>query len=191
MTTPLPSPQSLLSALNTLERAVSDFERGREKAPPITAESSDHLVKVTVNGIGRVIGVFIDQSQLALLPTVLAPKVLAVANSAIDAAYAATKALIAGFARTGGMKPIVNCAFGLAVPAPAMTTLITRAARRPRMVARVFIRCSPGSTNEGPAPSSSVRAGRFERSSCFSSTGFLAATGASQGATVPRCLCAD
>ena len=98
MTTPLPSPQSLLSALNTLERAVSDFERGREKAPPITAESSDHLVKVTVNGIGRVIGVFIDQSQLALLPTVLGPKVLAVANSAIDAAYAATKALIAGFA---------------------------------------------------------------------------------------------
>jgi DNA-binding protein YbaB len=97
MSTPLPSPQSLLSALNTLERALSDYERGRE-ATTFSAASSDGKVNVSVNGIGRVTRVQIDESQLTLAPTALATKVLGVVNSAIDAAYAATAATIASFA---------------------------------------------------------------------------------------------
>jgi DNA-binding protein YbaB len=98
MATPLPSPQSLRSALNALERAIAVFERGREAVPAFTAQSADGNVKVSVSGIGRVVAVEIAQSQMSLTSVALALKVVGVANAAIAAAYAATAATIASFA---------------------------------------------------------------------------------------------
>jgi DNA-binding protein YbaB len=115
MTTPLPSPSSLLSALDTLERAIANYERGREdKANDTTKASSDGKITVTVSGIGRVKAVAIDQSQLALTPVDLATKVKTVANTAIDAAYEATRATIAAFASALGMPGLP--AYGLVPP---------------------------------------------------------------------------
>ena len=105
--------QSLLSTLNALERALSDYERGRD-GTTFDASSSDGAVSVRVNGIGRVTAVEIDDSQLTLTPTALASKVLSVANSAIDAAYAATRATIAAFA--GGLALPGLPAYGAVAP---------------------------------------------------------------------------
>jgi len=94
-----PDPRSLLAGLNTLERALADFEKGRADQTFLRA-SSDTLVKVTVNGQGLVVSISIDDSQLALGLQPLADKVKAVANSAIDAAFAATAPAAASFADT-------------------------------------------------------------------------------------------
>jgi len=97
MPTPLPNPQSLLAALNTLERTLADFEKAREGGS-FSRSSSDNKVTVVVNGIGRVTSVAIDQGELALASATLAAKVRDVANLAVDAAYASTRASFATFA---------------------------------------------------------------------------------------------
>ena len=97
MATPLPSPASLLTALNALERAISTYEKSRESVF-FSRSSTDFQVEVIVNGLGRVTSVTIGSSQLALGAVALAAKVQWVANQAIDAAYAATAATIASFA---------------------------------------------------------------------------------------------
>jgi DNA-binding protein YbaB len=97
MATPLPSPASLLTALNALERAISTYEKSRESVF-FSRSSTDFQVEVIVNGLGRVTSVTIGSSQLALGAVALAAKVQGVANQAIDAAYAATAATIASFA---------------------------------------------------------------------------------------------
>ena len=58
-------------------------------------------------------------------------------------------ALIAGFASTGGMKPIVYWAFGFAAPPPASTALAARAVRRPSTAALTFIESPPESNGSG------------------------------------------
>ena len=94
-----PDPRSLLAGLNTLERALTDFEKGRADQTFLRA-SSDNLVKATVNGQGLVVAISIDDSQLALGLQPLADKVKAVVNTAIDAAFAATAPAAASFADT-------------------------------------------------------------------------------------------
>jgi DNA-binding protein YbaB len=97
MPTPFPDPRSLLAGLNTLERALTDFEKGRAGQTFLGA-SADNLVKATVNGQGLVVSIGIDDSQLALGLQPLASKVMAAVNTAIDAAFAATAPLAASFA---------------------------------------------------------------------------------------------
>src|SRR5262245_41020877 len=89
MPIPFPDPRSLLAGLNTLERSLADFVKGGADQTVLRA-SSDNLVKVTVNGIGNFVSVSIDDTQLALGLQPLADKVKAVANAAIDAAFAGT-----------------------------------------------------------------------------------------------------
>ena len=100
MPTPLPNPQSLLAALNTLERTLADFEKARETGPKFSRSSSDNKVTIVVNALGRFMSVHIEQDQLFLASATLAAKVRDVANVAIDAAYAATRAVFATFAST-------------------------------------------------------------------------------------------
>jgi hypothetical protein len=100
MPTPLPNPQSLLAALNTLERTLADFEKAREAGPKFSRSSSDSNVTVVVNALGRFMSVQIEQDQLTLGAAALAAKVRDVANLAIDAAYATTRAAFASFAST-------------------------------------------------------------------------------------------
>src|SRR4051812_21260257 len=112
MPIPFPDPRSLLADLNTLERALTDFEKGRAGQVFLRA-SADNLVKATVNGQGLVVSIAIDDSQLALGLQALADKVKAVVNAAIDAAFAATAPAAASFVDT------------LAIPGlPARTALI-------------------------------------------------------------------
>src|SRR5215831_9820540 len=99
MPTPFPDPRSLLAGLNTLERGLSDFVRGRA-GQTVTKASSDNLVKATVNGMGLVVSISIDDSQLALGLQPLADKVKGVVNLAIDAAFAGTAPAAATFADT-------------------------------------------------------------------------------------------
>jgi hypothetical protein len=100
MPTPLPNPQSLLAALNTLERTLADFEKAREAGPKFSRSSSDNKVTVVANALGRFMSVQIEQDQLTLGAAALAVKVRDVANLAVDAAYAATRAAFASFAST-------------------------------------------------------------------------------------------
>ena len=99
MATPFPDPRSLLASLVTLERTLADFERTRA-GQSFTSSSSDGTVSVNVNGIGRVVSVSIDSSQLALPLQTLADKVKTVANAAIDAASASSAAAATSFAGT-------------------------------------------------------------------------------------------
>jgi hypothetical protein len=100
MPTPLPNPQSLLAALNTLERTLADFEKARDAGPKFSRSSSDGKVTVVVTALGRVTSVVIAEDQLVVAAATLAAKVRDVANLAIDAAYATTRAAFASFAST-------------------------------------------------------------------------------------------
>ena len=99
MATSFPDLRSLLAGLVTLERTLADFERTRA-AQTFVRSSSDSMVTVTVSGIGRVVSVSIDSSQLTLPLQTLADKVKAAANAAIDAATASTATAATGFAGT-------------------------------------------------------------------------------------------
>src|SRR5262245_28943304 len=98
MSTRLPNPNTLLRGLNTLDRALADFEPGRANQLYERA-SSDTNVKAVVNGLGRVASIFIADTELTRTPTALATKVKDVVNQAIAAAYAATSTAIAAFAQ--------------------------------------------------------------------------------------------
>ncbi|HET7543087.1 MAG TPA: hypothetical protein VFK05_24610 [Polyangiaceae bacterium] len=97
MSTPLPSPSSLLSGLLALERTLSTFENGRA-ALMFTKSSSDSLITAVVDGMGRLVSVSITPSQLSLGATALASKVAGVINLAIDAAAASGSAAMASLA---------------------------------------------------------------------------------------------
>ena len=99
MPTPFPDPRSLLAGLNTLERSLADFVKGRA-GQTVTKASSDNLVKVTVNGMGLFVSIRSTSTQLALGLQPLADKVKGVANAAIDAAFAGTAPAAATFADT-------------------------------------------------------------------------------------------
>src|SRR6188768_1312152 len=99
MAIPFPDPRSLLGALNTLERTLTDFEKGRADQT-FQGASSDNLVKATVNGQGLVVSIFIDPSQLGLGLGPLAAKVKGVVNAAIDAANVSTMTAATSFANT-------------------------------------------------------------------------------------------
>src|SRR5512134_2400483 len=94
-----PDPRSLLGALNTLERTLSDFESTHASQTFLRA-SSDNLVKATVNGVGVVVSVSIDPGQLSLGAQPLANKVRDVVNLAIDAADTSTATAVTTFANT-------------------------------------------------------------------------------------------
>ena len=102
MSTPLPNPNTLLSALNTLERSLGTFESQRANAT-FTRASSDSNVTAVVNGLGRAVSITIVSTELTQTAAVLATKVMTVVNLAIDDAYAATAAAVASFAGTLGL----------------------------------------------------------------------------------------
>jgi DNA-binding protein YbaB len=86
MATPLPSLSSLLGPLNTLARAISDFEGGLASIV-VTQQSADHKVTVVANGLGRVVSVTIDPSLVAPGDSgALASTVKTLAKAAIAAA---------------------------------------------------------------------------------------------------------
>lgn len=97
MATPLPNPNSLLSAIVNLERTLATFESGRVTAT-FAASSADGKVSAVVNGILRVVSISIDPTQLSLTPAALAAKVKDVVNAALASADASTAAAIKAFA---------------------------------------------------------------------------------------------
>ncbi len=95
MASPLPTLSSLLGPLNTLQRAISDFETSLI-GTTVTKKSPDNKVTVVANGQGRVVSITIDASLVAAGNAVtLASTVKTVANAALSAAIAqsATKAV--------------------------------------------------------------------------------------------------
>src|SRR6266536_1542243 len=98
MTTPLPSLSSLIGPLNTLVRAISDFEASLGTSV-VSQTSTDGKVTVVVNGDGRVVSITIDPSLIAAGDNVaLANSVKAVANVALAAAIAQSAAKAVTFA---------------------------------------------------------------------------------------------
>src|SRR5687768_6744832 len=88
MPTPFPDARSLFGAMATLDRTLADFETARA-TQTFVRNSSDDKVRATANGLGFLVSVFIDASQLALTRQALADKVRGVVNAALDAADAA------------------------------------------------------------------------------------------------------
>jgi DNA-binding protein YbaB len=99
MATPLPTLSSLVGPLNTLQRALLDFESSLIGST-VTKKSSDNKVTVVADGQGRVVSITIDPSLLTVGNNVtLANTVKSVANSALAAAVAQSAAKAVTFAR--------------------------------------------------------------------------------------------
>jgi DNA-binding protein YbaB len=149
MATPLPTLSSLLGPLNTLQRAISDFEASLIGST-ITRKSSDNKVTVVADGQGRVVSITIDVSLVSAGDNVaLANTVKSVANSALAAAIAQSAAKAVTFA--SGLALPGLPAYGAPQPdfvgfGPAVT-LVTQTAldNNPCNKARTF-QC-----NSGPA----------------------------------------
>jgi len=98
MTAPLPSLSSLNGPLNTLVRAIADFEASLV-ASVVTKTSTDGKVTVVANGEGRGVSITIDPSLIAGGDNVaLTNTVKIVANSALAAAIAQSAAKAITFA---------------------------------------------------------------------------------------------
>src|SRR5688572_17294920 len=92
MPTPLPNPATLLDGLMTLERRLSELERGF-LAQSYAAASSDNKIRAVANGLGRLISLSIDPALAAALPpATLAGQVRTVINAALTAANQASQA---------------------------------------------------------------------------------------------------
>ncbi len=102
MTTPLPDPNTLRSALMALSNGLLSFESDRE-AQRFNSESSDHLVSATVDGLLRVVSVAIAPSLLEGSTATLASVVQSVVNAALDQADTSSKAAASGYASTLGL----------------------------------------------------------------------------------------
>src|SRR5258708_7450214 len=100
MATPLPTLSSLVGPLNTLQRALLDFEASLIGST-VTKKSSDNKVTVVADGQGRVVSISIDPSLVAPAGNnvTLANTVKSVANSALAAAVAQSAAKAVTFAR--------------------------------------------------------------------------------------------
>jgi len=99
MATALPSIVSLLSGLNTLQRAIADFEAGLVSTTS-TKKSADNKVTVVASAQGRVISITIEVSLITAGDNVgLASTVKSVANSALAAAVASGAAKAVTFAQ--------------------------------------------------------------------------------------------
>src|SRR4051812_19962342 len=99
MATALPSIVSLLSGLNTLQRAIADFEAGLVSTAS-TKKSSDNKVTVVASAQGRIVSITIDVSLISAGDNVaLASTVKSVANSALAAAVASGAAKAVTFAQ--------------------------------------------------------------------------------------------
>jgi DNA-binding protein YbaB len=140
MTTPLPSLPSLISPLNTLVRAISDFEASLATIS-VTQASTDGKVTVVANGEGRVVSITIDQSLIASGDNVaVANSVKTVANAALANAIQQSAARAVTFANGLALPglPAFNApqpdfaGFGSAVSLVSQTALLHNPCKQPR-----------------------------------------------------------
>lgn len=97
MTTPFPDPSTLQNSVKSLLQELAEFQEERTNQV-YTGASGDGMVSAEVNGMGFVLSISIEPSELALGSTALASKVKEVVNGAIDAADSASSAAASGFA---------------------------------------------------------------------------------------------
>jgi DNA-binding protein YbaB len=87
----------LLTGLLSLDQTVANYEAARASAR-YTAHSTDSTISATVDGLGQVVALTIDQSLSSLAATELSNRIRTVINSAIDAASTATAVTVGAFA---------------------------------------------------------------------------------------------
>jgi hypothetical protein len=113
MPIPLPDPNSLQSAVLSLQSSLASFERDRSEER-YSGSSGDGAVSVEIDGMMRVVAITIEPLQLSIGAQALADKVKNVVNGVIDDAEAGTRSLVSSFATALALPGLPS--FGSAPP---------------------------------------------------------------------------